>query len=148
MELHHSANEYVQPLVVALLGFPVISLLVLIPFAYRAYRRYGRLPMWRTCIFFSFLYYALVVFFLTNWPFPVVTPDFCKFFRSDTNPQLDIFFIVKYLRDTVRPLTFWSIVSSFGGFQILANVLLFLPLGVYLRYYFERSFAATVLIVC
>ncbi len=148
MELHHSANEYVQPLVVALLGFPVISLLVLIPFAYRAYRRYGRLPMWRTCIFFSFLYYALVVFFLTNWPFPAVTPGFCKFFRSDTNPQLDIFFIVKYLRDTVRPLTFWNIVSSFGGFQILANVLLFLPLGVYLRYYFERSFAATVLIVC
>jgi glycopeptide antibiotics resistance protein/uncharacterized RDD family membrane protein YckC len=146
MIANHSVNGYVQPIIVAFVGFPVISLLMLIPFAYTAYRRYGQLPMWRTFVFFTFLYYIMAMFLFTILPLPAIKPGFCKLYQSDTIPQLQPLAIVKYIADTVQPLTFWSIVKSFGFFQIVGNILLFLPLGVYLRYYFERSFPTAIVV--
>src|SRR5689334_20428938 len=146
MIANHSVNGYVEPIVVAFVVFPIISLLMLIPFAYTAYRRYGQLPMWRTFVFFTFLYYILAMFLFTILPLPAITSGFCKLYQSDIMPQLQPLAVVKYIIDTVQPLTFWGIIKSFGLFQIIGNILLFLPLGVYLRYYFERSFFASLVI--
>src|SRR5437867_189523 len=68
MIAHLFVNVYVQPIVVAFVGFPIISLPMLIPFAYTAYRRYGQLPMWRTFVFFTFLYYIVAMFLFTILP--------------------------------------------------------------------------------
>src|SRR5215471_13329647 len=108
MIANHSVSEYVQPIIVALVGFPIIALLVLIPFAYTAYRRYGQLPMWRTFVFFTFLYYIVAMFLFTILPLPAITPGFCKLYRSDTIPLFQPLAIVKYIIDTVQPLTFWN----------------------------------------
>lgn len=143
---HHLVNAYMQPIIVASAGFPIISLLMLIPFAFIAYRRYGELPIWGTFIFFTFLYYLVTMFLFAILPLPAVTPGFCKLYQSETIPQLHPLAIVTYIHDTVRPLIFWNIVKSFGFFQIVGNILLFLPLGIYLRHYFGRSFRVVVVV--
>jgi glycopeptide antibiotics resistance protein len=135
---------YQIPIIAALLLFPVLAGLFLIPFAYRMYHRYGHIPLWRTFVFYSFVYYILALIFYIVLPLPVVTPNFCTIYHTATIPQLHPF---QFLNDIAREtsgLGLHDVLTSRAFWQAFLNVLLFVPLGVYLRYYYRWRFPLTI----
>ncbi|MBZ0293522.1 MAG: VanZ family protein [Anaerolineae bacterium] len=143
-------TPYLISIRASVLLFPVVAMLVLIPLCIVHYRRFGYVQRGRTLVFYSFLFFMITAFFLTLLPLPEVTNNFCEVHRNAANPRLTPFLFV---RDTLNEaarnpdgITLISLFTNAAFFQAFFNFLLLLPLGVYLRYYFRRSFWQTALI--
>jgi len=137
-------RQYSLPIIVALLLFPFLAFIVLIPFAFRTYRRFGQLPRWRTFVFYTFIYYSLTMCLYIILPLPQITPDFCTIYQKSM--QLRPF---NFINDIAREVPAWTarnVLTSGAFLQIFFNILLFVPFGIYMHYYFERSFLFTTLL--
>lgn len=144
-------ETYFIPIRTALLLFPIVALMLLIPFLIFQYRKYGYVNYIRSFILYSLLLYAMTAFFLVVLPLPQTT-DTCRAYGPDASfTQLVPFeFIRDFMREThvswARPDTYLSVLRERAFLQAAFNFILLLPLGVYLRYYFRRKWLSTVLI--
>lgn len=134
-------NAYLLPIRTAALLFPLLAMLLFVPTAIVLYRRHGVLTRWRGLSFASFLYYSLAAFCLVIVPLPSRQVDVCVKYAAFGRPQL------------VPGNTFSDIWREAGGSVSLNalvlnnpavwetgfNLLLLLPLGMYLRYHFRRG---------
>ncbi|MDR0899647.1 MAG: VanZ family protein [Lactobacillaceae bacterium] len=130
------------PLHVALIALPIIWIVLTVPLIIWQYRKYGSLSIWRALMVISFTFYMVTVYFLIMLPLPnmqyiqhleqIHAPTmnwnpiaiFNDFFR--TNPIFHGGNLVAMIKD-----------SSFT--QPIFNILMTLPFGIYLRYYFKVS---------
>lgn len=140
-------NQYIEPIKTALVFFPFVALLITLPYMFVQYRKYGAILLLRTAIIYSFVLYLMCAYFLVILPLPDV-----EMVRGLTSPtvQLIPFNEVAELFSNptvnLRDSSTWhKLVWCRGFFQIVANVAMLAPLGVYLRYYFGFSFRKTVL---
>lgn len=130
------------PLQAAFVLLPVIWVLLTIPIMIWQYRKYGALSFWRGLMVFSFTFYLVAAYFLVILPFP-----------NDA--------ALRYLNKINAPTMNWNIFAVFSDFftknpmfhgggiiagikdptfiQPVFNILLFVPLGIYLKYYFKFS---------
>jgi glycopeptide antibiotics resistance protein len=141
-------NSYVEPLLTAAWVFPFVAALITFPYMVFQYRRYGAILLLRTVILYSFILYLMCAYFLTMLPLPsreVVT--------GLTTPYLQLAPFADVVRWVQKSGFVLSDTSTWRGlffnrdlFIILANVVMMIPLGIYLRYYFRCSLGKTVLI--
>ena len=132
-------SVYKIPLITAFIIFPVIAFIFTIPYLIYQYRKYGSIPILRSVIFYSFILYLLCAYFLVILPLPSM--EEMKTIPLKT-PQLIPF---DFIRQIYHSISFqWNDWSSYitliknSSFYIAAfNILLTLPFGIYLRYYFE-----------
>ena len=142
---------YLEPVRIAVLVFPLIAAFFTIPFLIRNYRKYGGIAMMRVLVVYSFILYSLCAFFLTILPLPsreavaAMAPKPIGWIPfTDLNTGL-----VKSGMDIAVPATLFSGVcwkaffTSNDFFQIIANIIMQMPLGFYLRYYFRCSWKRT-----
>ena len=134
-------NQYIEPIKTALVFFPFVALLITLPYMFVQYRKYGAILLLRTAIIYSFVLYLMCAYFLVILPLPDV-----EMVRGLTSPtvQLIPFNEVAELFSNpavnLRDSSTWhKLVWCRGFFQIVANVAMLAPLGVYLRYYFGFS---------
>lgn len=139
---------YLFPIKIALIFFPIISMVLSIPYAVFSYRKYGKINLFRTFIFFTFIFYIMTAFFLTLLPLPIEDKP-----RIATGSEMQLIpfnFVRDFINNTAfvigNPKSYLHIFAEPAFIQAFFNALLLLPLGVYLRYYFQRSFKKTVLI--
>lgn len=145
---------FVQPIVVSLAIFPFLAALITIPFAVANYRKYGGISGLNTLFFYSFILYMLCAFLLTVLPLPTREAVLA---RGPVHPTLIPFRnLISGLKDfgfdpaapgTLFRASLWAkyLVSN-QFFQIFANILMLIPEGIYLRYYFGCSFRKTALL--
>lgn len=139
---------YLEPVRIAVLVFPLIAAFFTIPFLIRNYRKYGGIAMMRVLVVYSFILYSLCAFFLTILPLPsreavaAMAPKPIGWIPfTDLNTGL-----VKSGMDIAVPATLFSggcwkaFFTSNDFFQIIANIIMQMPLGFYLRYYFRCGF--------
>ena len=138
-------SAYWDPIKSALILFPLIAALFTLPYVVVQYRRFGALLGFRIFVVYSFILYLLCALFLAILPLPDVEKV-----RRMTGPvaQLVPFQTMKGLLnvkgfDAGNPATYALLVRSPALFQIVANLVMFMPLGVYLRYYFRCSLRRT-----
>lgn len=131
----------------AIVFFPLIAIVLTVPYMLYNYRRYGSVSLLRSAILASMLFYLICAYFLVILPLP----DPQKVAQS-TAPYTQLIpfqFIRTFFEETsVRlsdPSTYAHIVKEAGFIQPLFNLLLTLPFGVYLSYYFRENAAKTVL---
>ena len=138
--------NYTNSIKTAILCFPILSIILMLPFLVYYYRKYGSISFLRVIIFFSFVFYLLCAYFLIILPLPSIEsttkytgqyynlkpfyfiPDFItsdKFEINNFNTYLLFFKDSKYL-------------------EAIFNVLLVIPFGIYLRYYFKCNFLKTI----
>lgn len=131
---------YLQEILYALLAFPVLALFVTVPYVLHQYKKYGAIPFIRVVIVYSFILYLLVAFFLVMLPLPSQ-----EFVNNLTTPwvQLIPFSFIKDIITQV-PLT-WNFYKYQEVYQVLFNIVLTIPFGVYLRYYFKCNLKKTIL---
>ena len=140
-------NSYIETIKTAIIFFPVIAFLFTLPYILIQYHKYGSVYFLRTIIVYSFILYLIVAYFLVILPLPSIEDV-----RNLTTPrwQLIPFSFIKDII-TAIPLqinnlqTYIKTIKSFAFFQAFFNILLCLPFGVYLHYYFKYNLKQTIL---
>ncbi|GHH70085.1 hypothetical protein GCM10018793_03580 [Streptomyces sulfonofaciens] len=135
---------YVLPIKTAAALFPLLALALFLPTAVVLYRRHGVLSQWRALSLSGFLYYAVTAVCMTVVPLPRRTQDMCRTFAPVAHPQWipgntfsDIWKEAHH-KTTLNALVLHNPAVAGAVF----NLILLLPLGVFLRYHFRRGIRA------
>ncbi|MBH5319653.1 VanZ family protein [Paenibacillus sp. GSMTC-2017] len=133
---------YVFPIKIAVFVFLAASFMLVVPWLFYSYRKYGFFSVWHSIVSFSFIFYMLSALFLVLLPLPT-TRDTCSFQSADTiyYSLVPFTFVSDILRKSTvvwsQPGTYVSIFKQIAFWQVAFNFLLLLPLGVYIRYFFR-----------
>lgn len=141
-------NVYITAIKAAILFFPFMALLFTLPYMLLQYRRFGAILFLRTVVVYSFSLYMLCVYCLVVLPLPDI--ESVQAMTSATI-QLTPF---RQLAETLQeaPIiwgdssTYFDFIYTKTFFQIAANIVMTIPFGIYLRYYFKCSFFKTMLL--
>lgn len=139
---------YINSIKIAMLVFPVLAFFITLPYMIINYRKYGSINKLRTLILYSFILYLLTMYFLVILPLP--DPDTVHTTYTQMLNLVPFTFIFDFLKESPfeisRPAT-WIMSIKDPTFYVPAfNVLMLIPFGVYLRYYFKCSFKKTLLL--
>ena len=140
-------SQYIEPVKSALVLFPFVALVLTLPYMLFQYRRYGAVLLLRTAIVYSFVLYLMCAYFLVILPLPdVETVSGLTSARVQLIPFREVADLLHNAGvNPSRPATWYRLVWNRDFFQIVANVAMFTPLGIYLRYYFGCSLKKTLL---
>lgn len=139
-------SQYIEPIKTAAMFFPFIAAIISVPFILIQYHKFGSISFLKSLVLYSFVQYLLCAYFLVILPLPD-----SSYVAQLTTPRcqyLPLQFIKDFLRET--PFRFTQPSSYIGtlkhsSFIVPAyNILLTLPFGIYLRYYFRTSMKKTV----
>ena len=139
--------RYAEPILIALVLFPLVAAVFTLPYAIYCYRKYGSVLITRVIIVYAFIYYLMSVYCLAILPFP----------SADSTPTqkvginlIPFSYVPEILTNTATfsisdPSTWMSAFFTSGIYEPILNILMFLPLGVFLRYYFGWNLRKTIL---
>lgn len=141
-------NTYVINILTAAAAFPLIAAVITLPYMIYQYRHYGSIPWIRTIVLYSFVFYVLCAYFLVLLPLPA---DHHAVVAYAAIPQLIPFHFVDQIIQTTSispssPASWIRALQNPVIYEALFNILLLVPLGMYLRYYFRRRWWHTLLI--
>ncbi|MFS0724998.1 VanZ family protein [Paenibacillus sp. 1P07SE] len=132
-------EPYLSPVGYAFLTFPVAALLFTLPFLIIQYRRHGYVNKWRGFLLYLFLLYLMNAIYLVLLPMPPT--------RHNDPPDgqilqlIPFLFIDDILRETNvnlrNPLEYINLLRERAVLQNLFNVMLTIPFGMFMRYYFR-----------
>lgn len=139
-------SAYIMPIKVAILTFPILAFFISLPLMIKQYRRYGSFIFMRAFILYTFIFYLLCAYFLIILPLP--PREAVAQYTSQTLELRPFYTVVRFLNDTVlnikQPNTYLPALRQGVVLEPVFNVLLLVPFGVYLRYYFNWSLKKTV----
>lgn len=141
-------HTYVEIIKIALLCFPLIALLITIPYMIIEYHKYGSILSFKTLIIYSFILYCLCLYFLIILPLPSK-----EVVASLTTSQYQLipfyFFYDIIIHTSIQlndPMTFLLAFKNPAIYTIILNIVMMIPMGLYLRYYFKCSLKKTMVI--
>lgn len=139
-------HDYIIPIQTAFLVFPFIAFLFTFPYMLYQYRKFGAIPALRTIIVYSFILYLMNAYFLVILPLPPI--DEVAHYTTPTMQLVPFQFIVEWINETHIVWndihTYIEIINNPVIYQVLYNILMTLPFGIYLRYYFKRNLLETI----
>lgn len=126
-------SAYIYPVQMGFFIFPVLAAVFTLPYMIMQYRKYGAMLLTRIIIVYSLILYLLCAYFMVILPLPKEDVS-----RLQQTMQLVPFHFIDEIRQ--RQLTsFTAFIRSPQVYQAFFNLLLTLPFGVYLRYYFNKK---------
>ncbi|UVI29288.1 VanZ family protein [Paenibacillus spongiae] len=133
-------QSYLFPISFAFLTFPIAALFFTLPFLIVQYRKHGYINKYRAILLYLFLLYMMNAFYLVILPLPATIHN--KPLHVSSYMQLIPFhFIQDIIRETSveidRPATYIRLLKERAFLQVMFNVLLLVPFGIFLRYYFR-----------
>lgn len=141
-------NVYISDIEYAVIFFIIAAFLLTVPYMIRQYRKLGSVPVYLTLITFSFIFYILCAYSLVLLPLP---DDRSIFIASCQYPRVIPFNSFSDLvpiatSDMAFGPKVLAMATNSSVYQYLFNILLLLPLGMYLRYWMGASMKKAVLI--
>lgn len=140
-----SSAGYFNIIKVAILTFPLLAFLMTLPYMLHQYHKYGSVYYLRAGIFYSFVLYLLVAYFLVILPLPTISSV-----EKLTTPRVQLVpfhFIIDFFNNSPlilnNPKTYLSALMHPSSYIVLYNILLTVPFGVYLCYYFKKDWKQT-----
>ncbi len=137
--------EYIDNIFTGILVFPFLAVLFTLPYAVFQYNKHGAVSKYRTLIIYSFILYMLIAFFMVCLPLPDRASTVGNTWQEHLNliPFKQIWL---YWHDKALGIAaLQEYLVSMSLWQLLFNVLLTVPFGMYMRYYFKLSLKRTVL---
>lgn len=138
---------YKLPIEVAIIIFPFIAFTLTIPFLIYHYRKYGAIHFLKSIIFYSLILYLITAYFLVILPLPSIAEV-----SKMTKPimQLSPFNFINDIKTAIQlPINgiqdILSIINKPEIYTVAFNLLLVLPFGIYLRYYFQKKCFKTII---
>ncbi|MER7014739.1 VanZ family protein [Saccharopolyspora sp. NPDC000359] len=130
------------PAMVAIVLGGLLAFALFVPYVARQYRRRGELGMGNAALALGGLVYSLALVAYVLLPMPQLGPDFCAV-HGTSGPQWTPF---AFLADMEKEAIGTGIAATLRNpalTQVLMNVALFVPLGMFVRYMFRRGVLAT-----
>ena len=140
-------ETYVEVIKQAVLFFPMIAFFFTMPYIVYNYHKYGSVLSLRILVVYSFILYMICMYFLVILPLPSRTEVAAMTGRRmQLVPFTFIHDILKESRISYGdPVSLLTLLHNKALFQVLFNIVMTIPFGVYLRYYFRLSLKKTVL---
>ncbi|WP_308634083.1 VanZ family protein [Paenibacillus silvisoli] len=140
---------YLFPISYAFLSFPVAALVFTLPFLLVQYRRHGYINKYRALLLYLFLLYIMNAVYLILLPLPPSVHNEPPSAASYAQ-WVPFHFVVDILRETgvawEQPSTYLRLVKERAVLQVAFNVLLTVPFGMFLRYYFRTGWLKCLLL--
>lgn len=140
-------SNYLKPIITAIITFPFIALIFTLPYIIFQYRKYGSIPLLRGLVVYSFILYIISAYFLIILPLP--SQEFVMNLKTPSAQLIPFTFIKDFLENTslviTNPNSYFKAIKEPFFYQVIYNIFLTMPFGVYLRYYFKCSMKKTVL---
>ena len=134
--------SYLEAIKIAFLTFPFLAFLFTIPFILWQYHKYGSINKLRVLIIYSFILYMISVYFLAIFPLP----DRDSIDTNSPVAQLIPFtFVFDIIKESAEIKNVWMFFQNSSVYTVLFNILMFMPFGMYLRYYFKNDLKKTLL---
>lgn len=138
-------GTYLIPVRTAVVLFPLVVLVIMIPAAVVAYRRRGRAGGRTAVVFYLFVFYLLAIAMQTVVPLPA-NGDYCGRAGYASSPQLRPFNFIEVIG--ARGHHDWSPLALAHNPAVWTtglNIVMLLPLGFFLRYALRQRFPAAAL---
>jgi hypothetical protein len=139
---------YLVSIKVAMLVFPELAFLLTLPYMIINYRKYGSINKLRTLILYSFVLYLLTIYLLVVLPLPALADVHTSY--TEMLNLVPFLFVADFVKESPLVLSksaTWLSALGDSTFYVPAfNVLMLIPFGIYLRYYFTCSFKKTALL--
>lgn len=139
--------NYLSIIKIAIVTFPFIAFLITLPYILREYHKYGSVYWYRALIIYSFILYLLIAYFLVILPLP--TREEVIALTTPTTQLIPFNFITEFITKSGFVIsdfsTYFKALTSSYVFVPLFNIVLTIPFGAYLHYYFKFSFKKTCL---
>lgn len=139
---------YLKVIKEAFIFFPVIAFFFTIPFILKQYHKYGSINKLRVLIVYSFILYLMTIYFLVILPLPSF--EYVDKLKTPYTQLIPFKFIYDFIKETPLVITNYKtyikalLDSSF--YVVVFNIFMFVPFGMYLKYYYMCSFKKTVLL--
>ena len=132
-------SNFIYDIQLGFLAFPLVALLLAVPYALYQYRRFGAISIWKTFVVFTVVLYFLCAVSLIVVPLPA---DHSAVVESARTPQLHPFHVIDQIRETTDfslsdRSTWGPALRSPVVYEAIFNVMLTVPLGAYLCYLFR-----------
>ena len=141
-------SSYLEALRQAAILFPIIAVVFTIPYVAFNYHRYGSVLSLRAVIVYTFILYLLCVYCLVILPFP--SPEQAAALHGHQAQLTPFAFVGDILRSCdfqwSRPGTWLSVLSTSAFLTTAFNLLMTMPFGAYLRYYFRCGWVKTLVL--
>lgn len=139
--------SYVSSIKTAIILFPLIAFLFTIPFILHQYHKYGSINKLRVLIIYSFILYMMSLYFLVILPLPDIKDVLPK---GDAVQLIPFQSIVDFINKTSlvlnNPSTYLKAIKEPVFYTVVFNIVMTIPFGMYLRYYFKCSLKKTLLL--
>ena len=140
-------NAYLETIRIALLIFPFIAFLLSIPFILWQYHKFGSISFIKSVLLYCFALYLTCAYLLVILPLPKIE-EVAKM----TSPRTQLIpfdFVVDFIKHTqlrlFDPSTYLPALTESYSYVPLYNILLTIPFGIFLHYYFELNFKQTLI---
>nr|WP_154984290.1 VanZ family protein [Paenibacillus xylanexedens] len=136
-------SSYVFPIQTAFIIFVIASMFLLVPWLIYGYRKDGFFSWSRFAVSFSFIFFLMAAYCLVILPLPATRNNCAAHAANAVYYNLQPFMFVKdIMRETPiiwsQPSTWINMIKGRAFLQVLFNVLLLMPLGVYIRYFWQK----------
>lgn len=139
--------NYLSIIKAAIITFPFIAFLITLPYVLKEYHKYGSVYWYRALIVYSFILYMLTAYFLVILPLP--SREEVMALTTPTTQLIPFTFIKDFINNSGFVLndfsTYLTAIKSSQFIVPVFNIILTIPFGAYLHYYFKFSFKKTVL---
>ena len=138
---------YLEVIKQAVIFFPGTAFLFTLPYIIYNYRKYGSVLSLRILIVYSFILYLICAYFLVI--LPLSSREEAAAMTGPRAQLIPFMFLADIVKESEfvpgRPGTWLTLINNKALFQTVFNILMTVPFGMYLRYYFRFSFRRTVL---
>lgn len=139
--------NYFTAIKTAIIIFPIVAFLFTIPFIISQYHRYGSIHKFRVLIIYSFILYLITIYFLVILPLPNI--------EEVDNPINEMLRLkpFSFVEDMIREssfvitdlTTYIKALTEPCFYVVFFNILMTMPFGMYLRYYYQFSLKKTII---
>ncbi len=133
--------SYMTSIKTSLIVFPLIAIVITIPFVLVVYHRYGSISKFRVLIIYSFVLYLMTIYFLVILPLPDV--DYVASLTTEKVQLIPFRFVIDFINETPfklnDPSTYLSALKDASFYTVFFNIVMTIPFGMYLRYYYKCS---------
>ena len=138
-------NNFKEAILTAIILFPIVALLITLPYVIIQYHKYGSINKWRTIIVYSFILYFMSAYFLVILPLP--SEEFVLKLSTPIYNFRPFSFIYDIFTGTGLQLnefaTYFPTMKNPLFYEAIFNILLTVPFGIYLHYYFKCNLKKT-----
>ncbi|AWB43731.1 teicoplanin resistance protein VanZ [Paenibacillus sp. CAA11] len=141
-------QSYLFPISYAFLTFPIAALFFTLPFLIVQYRKYGYVNKFRAFILYLMLLYLMNVYYLVMLPLPASRHNMPL--HGGALQLLPFNFIQDIMRETSvipsQPSTYLHLIKERAFLQVVFNMMLTVPFGMFLRYYFRTGWLRCIIL--